>query len=369
MAGKKSGLGRGLDGMFPSYKSNKSDADKKTGSTSIVKEKNSNIKTESSFENNQSEEDMSVSLPDENGISGSGKDSSTITLSHHSDQSAPENKPVPEEEEPKEGIRIVKISEVEPNPDQPRRRFEEGALSELASSIRRHGVVQPLVVVKKDQYYMIVAGERRWRAAKLAGLKEIPVVVRDYSSSKIVEISLIENIQREDLDPIEEAQAYQKLIDEFELRQEDLAGRVSKSRSAIANSLRLLKLDPRVQEMLISQEISAGHARALLGIEDPEKQYEIAMKIKDGELSVRETERLIKSETKRKKGGPLKLNRDQENSQLNYIYEDMEKQMQTLLGTKVKVNRSSAEKGKIEIEYYSMDELERLFDLIKSTVL
>ena len=325
MAVKKSGLGRGLDGMFPSYKKTvHEDAPAKADKTEIT---------------DQDESPSAVN-------------------------SASEDDP---EDKPEGGIKMVRISEVEPNPDQPRKRFNEEALAELSRSIRQHGVVQPLVVVRKDDYYMIVAGERRWRAAKLAGLKEVPVVIRDYTSQKVVEISLIENIQREDLDPIEEAMAYQNLIHEFNLRQEDIAGRVSKSRSTIANSLRLLKLDPRVQEMVISQEISAGHARSLLAVEDPEKQFEIAEKIKSGNLSVRETERLIKMELKKKKGGPLKLGQETNDQQIDYVYADIENQLQNVFGTKVRINRSTPQKGKIEIEYYSSEELERIFDILRSS--
>lgn len=189
----------------------------------------------------------------------------------------------------------MKISMIEPNREQPRKKFDEDALQELSESIKQYGILQPLLVSDKKDYYEIVAGERRWRAAKMAGLKEVPVVVKEFSTQEIVEISLIENIQREDLNPVEEAMAYKRLIDEFHLKQDEIAERVSKSRTAVTNSMRLLKLDSRVQQMMVDEMISAGHARAILAISDPEQQYNAAMKVFDEKLSVRETEKLVKS--------------------------------------------------------------------------
>lgn len=254
---------------------------------------------------------------------------------------------------------IVKINEVEPNKNQPRRTFDEDALLELAESIKQHGVIQPLIVKKRDKYYEIIAGERRWRAAKMAGLKEIPVVIKDLSDQEIMEVALIENIQREDLNPIEEAQAYQRLIKEYNYKQDELAERVSKSRVAVTNSMRLLKLDERVQKMIIDDMISAGHARALLAITDSEKQYTIAMKVFDEKLSVRETEKLIKNLDKQVKP---KVNTTPEN---DFIYRDIENKLKESMETKVIIHNKDNNKGKIEIEYYSQDDFERIVDILK----
>ena len=254
---------------------------------------------------------------------------------------------------------IVKINEVEPNKNQPRRTFDEDALLELAESIKQHGVIQPLIVKKRDKYYEIIAGERRWRAAKMAGLKEIPIVIKDLSDQEIMEVALIENIQREDLNPIEEAQAYQRLIKEYNYKQDELAERVSKSRVAVTNSMRLLKLDERVQKMIIDDMISAGHARALLAITDSEKQYTIAMKVFDEKLSVRETEKLIKNLDNQVKP---KVNTTPEN---DFIYRDIENKLKESMGTKVIIHNKDNNKGKIEIEYYSQDDFERIVDILK----
>lgn len=260
----------------------------------------------------------------------------------------------------KEEIRL-KITEVEPNRDQPRKNFDEDALLELADSIKQFGVLQPLIVQKKDGYYEIVAGERRWRAAKMAGLKEIPVIIRDYSDQQLVEISLIENIQRENLNPIEEAVAYKRLLTEFNLKQDEVAERVSKSRAAVTNSIRLLKLDERVQQMVIDDMISTGHARALLSIEDKDSQFRLAQRIFDEKLSVREIERLVKADSEKEK------KKTSSNTERNdFIYQNLEEKMKTLLGTKVSISHKANNKGKIVIDYYSNDELERLMDLFQS---
>jgi len=256
------------------------------------------------------------------------------------------------------GDTVVKISEIEPNRKQPRRSFDEDKLNELAESIKQHGVIEPLVVQKREGYYEIIAGERRWRASKLAGIKEVPVVIKDYTEEEIVEIALIENIQREDLNPIEEANAYKRLIDEFGLKQEELATKVSKSRVAITNSMRLLKLCEDVQNMVIDGMISGGHARALISIEDQEKQLAVAKKVFDDQLSVRETEKLVKDilEPKEKKKKEVRSD--------DFIYANLENKMKDVFGTKVKINRKSDNKGKIEIEYYSVSELERIIEII-----
>ena len=231
---------------------------------------------------------------------------------------------------------------------------------ELSESIKQHGIVQPLVVTKKDDYFEIIAGERRWRAAKKAGLKEVPVVVKDYSPQEIMEIALIENIQREDLNPVEEAMAYQRLIREYDLKQDEVAERVSKSRTAITNSLRLLKLDDRVQDMLIQESISSGHARALLAVKEGDEQYNLAMKIFDEKLSVRETEKLIKSLNKVKSEKPKKKELAND-----FVYRDLEEKLKMITGTKVVINRKTEKSGKIEIEYYNQEDLEKIIQFFK----
>lgn len=252
----------------------------------------------------------------------------------------------------------LKINQVEPNREQPRKVFDEESLQELAESIKQFGVLQPLIVQKRKDYYEIIAGERRWRAAKLAGLKEVPVVIREMTDQEIVEISLIENIQRENLNPIEEATAYKRLLTEFNLKQEEVAERVSKSRTAVTNSMRLLKLDERVQQMVIEGMLSTGHARALLAIEDNDLQFQMATKIYNEKLSVRDVEKLVKNL------GKKKPEKKEENAQQAAVFQDLEEKMKAALGTKVSINRKNDQKGKIEIEYYSMDELERLMEIL-----
>ncbi|MGB4661837.1 MAG: ParB/RepB/Spo0J family partition protein [Mobilitalea sp.] len=256
---------------------------------------------------------------------------------------------------------LIHISDIEPNKSQPRKRFDEDSLQELADSIKQYGVIQPLLLQKRDKYYEIVAGERRWRAARLAGLKEIPAIIKDYTQQEVVEISLIENIQRENLNPIEEAQTYHRLIEEFQLKQDEVAERVSKSRAAVTNSMRLLKLDERVQQMLIDEMLSTGHVRALLAIDDSEKQYSIACRIFDEKQSVRETEKLVKHLLKEK---PIKdLIPEPEDK---FIYRDLEDKIRNIMGTKVSIHKKLKNKGLIEIEYYSNEELERIMDMFES---
>lgn len=259
---------------------------------------------------------------------------------------------------------MVPISKVEPNKEQPRKNFDEDALLELAESIKQFGVLQPLLVQDRNDYYEIIAGERRWRAAKLAGLKQVPVIIKHLTDQEIVEISLIENIQREDLNPIEEAIAYKRLLNEFNLKQDEVAERVSKSRTAVTNSMRLLKLNDKVQQMVIDDMISTGHARALLAIADEEKQYTIAQKIFDEKLSVRETEKLVKKYQKMKSSPVKDVNQDK--VKLDAVYQDVEEKMKTILGTKVIINQKDSMKGKIEIEYYSPSELDRIYELLQS---
>lgn len=254
----------------------------------------------------------------------------------------------------------IKLSLIEPNREQPRKNFDEESLQELSASIQQYGVIQPLVVKKNNDYYEIIAGERRWRAAKMAGLKEVPVIIKDYTEQEIVEISLIENIQRENLNPIEEAMAYKRLMEEFHLKQEEIAKRVSKSRTAVTNSLRLLKLDERVSQMLIDEKLTTGHVRALLAIEDKEEQYAGAQRVFEENLSVRDTEKLVKLILTPK---PQKVKKELSHAE---IYQNMEERMKEIFGSKVSINRRTEHKGKIEIEYYSDEELERILDIMNS---
>lgn len=256
----------------------------------------------------------------------------------------------------------VKLSMIEPNREQPRKDFNEEQLQELADSIRQYGILQPLLVQKRDNYYELIAGERRWRAAKLAGLKEVPVVIREYSKQESMEIALIENVQRADLNPIEEARAYQRLLQEFGLRQEDIAQRVSKNRATITNSMRLLKLAEEVQQMLVEDRITGGHARALLAIEDPKIQTQLAEKIEKDKMNVRDVERMVKLIAKK----PRVKVEGQKDEALELIFKELEERMKTAMGTKVIISRKDRNKGRIEIEYYSESELERIVELIES---
>ena len=325
MAVKKKGLGRGLDALFP-----EKPAEKKPVPKPITKEVNPK----------QGAESVKTTVP--------ASDKKEMTAD------APT--------EVKKTEMLVKISKVEPNRTQPRKQFDEDALVELSESIKQFGILQPLLVSDKGDYYEIIAGERRWRAAKLAGLKEVPVIIKEFNDQQVVEISLIENIQREDLNPIEEAMAYKRLINEFKLKQDSIAERVSKSRTAVTNSLRLLKLDERVQQMLIDEMISAGHARAILAIPDKDKQASVAMKVFDEKLSVRETEKLVKHIVE----PPKKKAEKQVNTAEDAIYESLEEKMKGIVGTRVFIHRKKNNKGKIEIEYYSRDELERIIELFES---
>ena len=293
---------------------------------------------------------------------GLGKGLDSLIPDNKSMKSVTSEKTVESKEDAaaKSGVQVMKINEVEPNRDQPRKNFDEDALLELSDSIKQFGVLQPLLVRKRKDYYEIIAGERRWRAAKLAGVKEVPVIEKEYTDQEILEIGLIENIQRENLNPIEEAIAYKRLLEEFNLKQDEVAERVSKSRTAVTNSMRLLKLSDKVQQMIIDDMISTGHARALLAIDDPELQYTLANKIFDEKLSVRETEKLVKEIKNPKKP---KEKKPVANS---FIYQDLEEEMKSVFGTKVSIASKGKGKGKIEIEYYSDDELEHLFDMMMS---
>ena len=317
MEGRKNGLGRGLDALFP---------DKKTAS------KENEVKFTAKVEK---------------------KTEPAVKVKNVKERTeTPRQKKVP---------MMVKISMVEPNQNQPRKQFDEDALLELTESVKQYGILQPLLVSEKKDYYEIIAGERRWRAAKLAGLKEVPVIVKEFSEQELVEISLIENIQREDLNAVEEAMAYKRLMDEFHLKQDEIADRVGKSRTAVTNSMRLLKLSAKVQQMLIDEMITAGHARAILAVSDMEKQESLAMRVFDEKLSVRETEKLVKAVL-----APPKEKKSHSYSAEDAAYENLEEKMKSIMGTKVLIHRKKNDKGKIEIEYYSRDELERIIDLFES---
>lgn len=264
--------------------------------------------------------------------------------------------PVSEEKPDK----MVKITMVEPNRDQPRHKFDEEALNELADSIKQYGIISPIIVQDRKDHYEIIAGERRWRAAKIAGLKEIPVIIKNFTEQEIVEISLIENIQRENLNPIEEALAYKRLLTEFHLKQEEVARRVSKSRTAVTNSMRLLKLADEVQQMIIDESLTTGHARALITIEDEIKQIEIAKKVVNEKLSVRDIEKLVKDLNK-----PKKEKKESKQLKNDFIYQDIEEKLKQSLGTKVTVSAKEDGSGKIEIDFYSSEELDRILDLLK----
>lgn len=321
MAVKRGGLGKGLDSMIPVLDSTATK--KKNGRTAINKEALQNAAKEAH--------------------------------KHQKEKMEFEGKPG-------EQVQIVKLTKVEPSREQPRKQFDADALQELAESIKQFGVLQPLLVQKKEDYYEIIAGERRWRASKLAGLKEVPVIVKEFTEQEAVEISLIENIQREDLNPIEEAMAYKRLMEEFHLKQDAIAERVSKSRTAVTNSMRLLKLDDRVQQMLIDEMISTGHARALLALESKDAQAEAAVKVFDEKLSVRETERLVKELL-----NPVQKKEEKPKNQAEeLVYKNLEEKIKQIIGSKVAINRKTDNKGKIEIEYYSQEELERIVELLET---
>lgn len=321
MAVKRGGLGKGLDSMIPVLDSTVTK--KKNGRTAINKEALQNAAKEAH--------------------------------KHQKEKMEFEGKPG-------EQVQIVKLTKVEPSREQPRKQFDADALQELAESIKQFGILQPLLVQKKEDYYEIIAGERRWRASKLAGLKEVPVIVKEFTEQEAVEISLIENIQREDLNPIEEAMAYKRLMEEFHLKQDAIAERVSKSRTAVTNSMRLLKLDDRVQQMLIDEMISTGHARALLALESKDAQAEAAVKVFDEKLSVRETERLVKELL-----NPVQKKEEKPKNQAEeLVYKNLEEKIKQIIGSKVAINRKTDNKGKIEIEYYSQEELERIVELLET---
>jgi len=328
MAPRKTGLGKGLDSLIPkinSYPDSKQKSSSPANSVEASKEEQTSPKPSLSIKK------ASVKQSDAGKEQSSGPD------------------------------RMVKLSLIEPNRSQPRMNFDEDALVELSDSIKQFGVLQPLLVQPKGNFYELIAGERRWRAAKMAGLKEVPVIIREFTKQESIEIALIENIQRENLNPIEEARAYQRLLTEFNLKQDEVAERVSKSRSAVTNSMRLLKLNENIQDMITSEMITTGHARALLAIEDPEEQYRLAGRIFDENLSVRETEKLIRNLKEPKKKIPSVPASDERNAA---IYSDMASKMKEAIGTKVTLNDRGRGKGNIQIEYYSEDELDRIYHMI-----
>lgn len=382
---RRGGLGRGLDKLIPNKSAFSDSAKSKVSPDNGVKNTNAEMAPEDSLIRNESQNndsEMAISEPIQEKmedklepINQFGSDiissdkyaDSNNSYSENEDEIASHTEDVDvsdsssKSNDKGDSVLIMKISSVEPNRDQPRKHFSEEGIEELASSIKQYGIIQPLLVQKREDYYEIIAGERRWRAAMKAGLKEVPVIVKDYSNREAVEISLIENIQREDLNPIEEALAYDRLIQEFELTQEQVAGRVSKSRSAVTNSLRLLKLVDDVRQMVIAGDISEGHARTLLGLPNEEMQRLLAERIVKEKLSVRETEKLVKKLTS---NTPKKTKaRDY---QKEAILGNLSEQLKVILGTKVSITEKGKSKGKIEIEYYSDDELNRIFEMLQS---
>ena len=381
MAGKRKGLGKGLGAYFGDdlmmestikktendvsretskrKKTNEVKTDQKKNTKEQYKNKNINTKIDTNTEDtNREDKNIEEDVKDQKMIKDEPDQSSMKAQGEQiPDSFQIKNKKAMETT----GERMMKLSLIVPNSAQPRKKFDEEQLQELSESIKKYGVLQPLLVQEKEQYYEIIAGERRWRAAALAGLQEVPVVVRDYDKQRTMEVALIENLQREDLNPVEEAMAYQQLMEEFHLTQEEIAEKVAKSRTAITNTVRLLKLDPRVLDLLVEGGISSGHARALLALENGDLQMEAARKIMVEGLSVRNVERLVKKLAKpeeEKKKEPVRED--------SFIYHDLEERMKTIMGTKVSINRKDKNKGRIEIEYYSSEELERLVDLIES---
>ncbi len=363
----KRGLGRGLDSLIPD-KSRSEDFINKEGNAQTGAKKP--VRKPAPVPSDKENADNPAPAVQKKSPASAKKEPSALQpavqlpekdISEAMPVSAAAKKDAPAPVDEKNIVRYVKLAQVEPNREQPRKTFNEEKIDELAASIREHGVIQPLLVQKKDDYYEIIAGERRWRAARKAGVKELPVIVRDYSPMEVVEISLIENIQREDLNPIEEAQAYRRLLDEFDLTQEQVAAKVSRSRSAVANFLRLLNLGKEVQDMVVSGLISEGHARALLPIENQDVQKTLADQVVKEKLTVRETERLVRSLLE-----PSARRGKQKNPEREALLSNISEQLRHILGTKVAIKSAGKSRGRIEIEYYSDDELDRLIDLLKN---
>ena len=372
---KRGGLGRGLDALIPDRKSDKL---QKTVEESVELKEIENKKNENQGEQNSFSAEINTVEP--NYSAQAAKEDSDMNYnlesgSRVSDVSFTQDLPMEESDQNSgmvqesknsghEQVINMRISLIEPNRSQPRKYFDDSAISELADSVRQFGIIQPLLVQKKDDYYEIIAGERRWRAANKAGLKEIPVIVKNFSNQEAVEVSLIENIQREDLNPIEEAKAYERLVKEYGLSQEAVAGRVSKSRTSITNSMRLLKLDLNVQQMVETGELSEGHARAILGLPDQDAQKELAEQVIRERLSVRQTEKLVRDTARPKKA----VKEKKPNPEAEAILMDLAERLKTHLGTKVSIRPTGANGGKIEIDYYSYEDLDRLFDLLTSDI-
>ena len=372
---KRGGLGRGLDALIPDRKSDKL---QKTVEESVELKEIENKKNENQGEQNSFSAEINTGEP--NYSAQAAKEDSNMNYnlesgSRVSDVSFTQDLPMEESDQNSgmvqgsknsghEQVINMRISLIEPNRSQPRKYFDDSAISELADSVRQFGIIQPLLVQKKDDYYEIIAGERRWRAANKAGLKEIPVIVKNFSNQEAVEVSLIENIQREDLNPIEEAKAYERLVKEYGLSQEAVAGRVSKSRTSITNSMRLLKLDLNVQQMVETGELSEGHARAILGLPDQDAQKELAEQVIRERLSVRQTEKLVRDTARPKKA----VKEKKPNPEAEAILMDLAERLKTHLGTKVSIRPTGANGGKIEIDYYSYEDLDRLFDLLTSDI-
>lgn len=326
---KRGGLGRGLDSLIPNRVSQKKQQEEQQEKSSLK-------------DKPEDRQEVQVPVPETSPKTGSAKTTA--------------------QNEKGEAVIKLRLSLVEPKRDQPRQYFDDHSIDELADSISQYGIISPLLVQKKDQYYEIVAGERRWRAAKKAGLKEVPVIIKNLSDREAVEISLIENIQREDLNPMEEARAYERLVKEYGLSQEEVSKKVSRSRSAVTNSMRLLKLQPSVQKMVEDGRLSEGHARTIVSIEDPVLQNEVAEQVIESNLSVRQTEMLVKSLQKSDKI-PHKKARD---LQKETLLQDLAEHLKSKLGTKVSIRPSGKNKGRIEIEYYSDEELDRIYELLQS---
>ena len=377
------GLGRGLDALIPQkpWKEPEKEEKKADGieeAKGSGPEKDSDAGTAAASESRDegsvlSEVPSETAFPEagsvqksagESGESGESGEAASAAVS--ADLSGSQSESKESSASADDSIRTLRLSQIDPNRGQPRQNFEDEALEELADSIRQFGVLQPILVQKKGNRYEIIAGERRWRAARKAGLTEIPAIVREYTDQETLELSLIENIQREDLNPIEEAKAFRRLVEEFSLRQEDLAVRVSKSRTAITNSLRLLKLDERVQDMIVQGQISMGHARALIPVEIPEEQYLIAQQIAEKHLSVRDVEKLIKARLfgKKKKKDSGKDKTAERDPALELAYKEIEERLKQSLGTKTTIRHSGDGTGKLEIEFYSHEDLEKIVDML-----
>ena len=333
---RRMGLGRGLDAFF--------NTESETETPAVKKQENSNSRKKEPAQSGSRTGKAEKKAP----AKTSGKPAGTK-------KEAKEKEPM-----------MVSIALIDTDENQPRKAFDAEELASLAETIRNYGILQPLLVEKKAERYVIVAGERRFRAAKLAGLTSVPVRVDTYTPQKRMEISLIENIQRSDLNPIEEAKAYQSLVETFGLRQEDVAQRVSKNRATITNSMRLLKLDERVQNMLVENTLSGGNARALLALSDKEEQFALAQKIAQKGLSVRETEKLVKKLTEKTEEPEKDTKEEKTEDRLSLFFQDLEEQLKGIMGTKVQIRRKDEKKGRIEIEYYSPEELERITELLQS---